>query len=138
MAQVIHDHKPGSVESSSDVWQCIVAVTFGKYNTSLAVCRPGNERWTLVEGLLAEGYSYGNIIFFEGELYASVMSKDVVNNVSFQTHSITIGSQRVKLKLIYCPPPSPLLFYDEDVDGMLSYQYHKDCTQWSCLLESNG
>ncbi|KAK9012716.1 hypothetical protein V6N11_040754 [Hibiscus sabdariffa] len=120
----------GSVESSS----CIVAVIFGEY---LAVCRPGDQRWTLVEGLLAEGYSYGNIIFFKGELYASVMStEDVANNVSFQTHSITIGSRRVKLKLIYSPPPSLLLFYDEDADGMLSY--HKDCNRLPCLLESNG
>ncbi|KAK8673737.1 hypothetical protein V6N13_112052 [Hibiscus sabdariffa] len=95
------------------------------------VCRAGDQRWTVVEGLLAEGYSYGNIIFFKGELYASVMSEDVANNVSFQTHSITM-----KLNLIYSPPPSPWLFYDEDADGMLSY--HKDCIRLPFLLESNG
>ncbi|GMI68644.1 hypothetical protein HRI_000533700 [Hibiscus trionum] len=122
--------------SSSDASQCIVAATFCEKNTGLALCRLGDERWTIVEGLLAEGYRYGGIIFFDGELYASVISLDEENNnnqAPFQFHSITIGNQRVHLKLIYSTHPPPSLFY---ANGVLTYT--KNCSRCSCLVESNG
>ncbi|KAK9012734.1 hypothetical protein V6N11_040771 [Hibiscus sabdariffa] len=125
--------------SSSDVSQCIVAATLSDKDKTLALCRPGDERWTIVKGLLVEGYFYGSIIFFDGELYASIanLKEEYDNNQApLQIHSIMIGSQRVNLKLIYSTFPPPFLFYAQEADETLLY--HKDCIRFSWMVESNG
>ncbi|KAK5831297.1 hypothetical protein PVK06_015092 [Gossypium arboreum] len=124
--------------------QCIVVATFVTNSSILALCRPNGERWTIVEGLLADGFYYGNFFFFDEELYGYRLSiaPDRVNNINeapdFQTHSITLGSQgdRENLKLICNTPPPTWLLYAEDADGLT--KYHKDCLGWPYFVESNG
>ncbi|KAG8494538.1 hypothetical protein CXB51_012250 [Gossypium anomalum] len=130
--------------SSSDASQCIVVATFVTNSSISALCRPNGERWTIVEGLLADGFYYGNFFFFDEELYGYRLSiePDRVNNINeapdFQTHSITLGSQgdRENLKLICNTPPPTWLLYAEDADGLTKYQ--KDCLGWPYFMESNG
>ncbi|TYH18829.1 hypothetical protein ES288_A05G304700v1 [Gossypium darwinii] len=63
--------------SSFDASQCIVATTFYDNNKILALCKPQDERWIIVEGLLPDGYFYGNLSFFDGELYACILCEDL-------------------------------------------------------------
>ncbi|PPD74820.1 hypothetical protein GOBAR_DD28251 [Gossypium barbadense] len=127
--------------SSSDASQCIVVATFVTYSSILALCRPNGERWTIVEGLLADGFYYGNFLFFDEELYGYRLSMepDRVNNINeapdFQTHSITLGNQgdREKLKLICNTPPPTWLLYAEDADGLT--KYHR--TAWDGHISWN-
>ncbi|TYH18830.1 hypothetical protein ES288_A05G304800v1 [Gossypium darwinii] len=125
--------------SSSDASQCIVVIKFSINNRILALCRPQDERWTIVEGLLGDEYYYGNFSFFDGELYACILSSDKENNNQdpcFQTHSIILGSQRVNLKLISSTPPPTNLIFAADADE--SILYYKDSFRWPYLVESNG
>ncbi|KAK8673776.1 hypothetical protein V6N13_112088 [Hibiscus sabdariffa] len=132
-AYIIDEVEP----SSSDVSQCIVAAKLSDKDETLVLCRPGDERWTIVKGLLVEGYIYGSIIFFDGELYASIVNlkEEYDNNQApLQIHSIMIGSQRVNLKLVYSSTsPPPFLCYAQEKLLCL-----KDLYRTSCLVESNG
>ncbi|KAG8493470.1 hypothetical protein CXB51_010893 [Gossypium anomalum] len=126
--------------SSFDASQCIVATTFYDNNKILALCRPQDERWIIVEGLLPDGYFYGNLSFFDGELYACILCEDreISNNQApnIQTHFITLENHRVNLKLISStPPPTYLFFAAVDDERIL---YHKYCSRWSYLVEANG
>nr|KJB60223.1 hypothetical protein B456_009G294800 [Gossypium raimondii] len=80
--------------SSFDASQCIVATTFYDNNRILALCKPQDDRWIIVEGLLPDGYFYGNLSFFDGELYACILCEDrEINNnqaPNIQTHFITL------------------------------------------------
>ncbi|XP_022762095.1 uncharacterized protein LOC111307988 [Durio zibethinus] len=130
------------VVSSSDASQCILAATFcANDDNFLALCRPQDERWTIVDGLLADGHCYLDIYFFNGELYACFAKtnnlQDQANLGPFPTHSVTLGGHDVNLKLIpfICPPIYPSS-YAADVDE-LSW-YYKDCAIMVRLVESNG
>ncbi|MBA0721265.1 hypothetical protein Golax_008825 [Gossypium laxum] len=126
--------------SSFDASQCIVATTFYDNNKILALCKPQEDRWIIVEGLLPDGYFYGNLSFFDGELYACMLCEDrEINNnqaPNSQTHFITLENHRVNLKLISSTPPPTYLFFAAVDDKKILY--HKDCSRWPYLVEANG
>ncbi|MBA0746294.1 hypothetical protein Gogos_008828 [Gossypium gossypioides] len=100
----------------------------------------GDDRWIIVEGLLPDGYFYGNLSFFDGELYACILCEDrEINNnqaPNIQTHFITLENHRVNLKLISSTPPPTYLFFAAVDDKRILY--HKDCNRWPYLVEANG
>ncbi|MBA0865966.1 hypothetical protein Goshw_016711 [Gossypium schwendimanii] len=126
--------------SSFDASQCIVATTFYDNNKILALCKPQDDSWIIVEGLLPDGYFYGNLSFFDGELYACILCEDrEINNnqaPNIQTHFITLENHRVNLKLISSTPPPTYLFFAAVDDKRILY--HKDCSRWPYLVEANG
>ncbi|MBA0566516.1 hypothetical protein Golob_011326 [Gossypium lobatum] len=117
--------------SSFDASQCIVATTFYNNNKILALCKPQEDKWIIVEGLLPDGYFYGNLSFFDGELYACMLCEDrEINNnqaPNSQTHFITLENHRVNLKLISStPPPTYLFFAAVDDKKIFTWDYHDD------------
>ncbi|TYI29321.1 hypothetical protein ES332_A05G308300v1 [Gossypium tomentosum] len=106
--------------SSFDASQCIVATTFYDNNKILALCKPQDERWIIVEGLLPDGYFYGNLSFFDGELYACILCEDrEINNnqaPNIQTHFITLENH----------PNGQLLVVTKICDTISTWDYHDD------------
>ncbi|KAB2031308.1 hypothetical protein ES319_D05G295900v1, partial [Gossypium barbadense] len=106
--------------SSFDASQCIVATTFYDNNKILALCKPQDDRWIIVEGLLPDGYFYGNLSFFDGELYACILCEDrEINNnqaPNIQTRFITLENH----------PNGQLLVVTKICDTISTWDYHDD------------
>lgn len=85
--------------SSSDPSQCIVAAKFLDDYSFIALCRPQDENWTIVEGPDSsdpDEYIFLDFLFSDEKLYVCCCflgtDEDYLNAVSaFQTHSISLG-----------------------------------------------
>ncbi|XVF68067.1 hypothetical protein PTKIN_Ptkin10aG0173500 [Pterospermum kingtungense] len=132
----------GHIEiSSKDASQSVVAATFHDGKT-LALCRPKDKRWTVFEGL-ADKYSFADLLFCDGILYAFVDSDEFEEETSFefQTHSMKLagGDDRVNLKLL----PSgdfqdirPVIFLDDPIEGGDIIEINSVGVPY--MVESNG
>ncbi|XP_021286405.1 uncharacterized protein LOC110418105 [Herrania umbratica] len=104
--------------SSQDASQSVVAAIFGD-ESLLALCRPKDKRWTLLEGLdIPEDCRYVSISFCDGTLYALITTENDMVSLQIQTHSIKLpDGHHVRLKVIPLPmfKISSLIFFEYPV-----------------------
>ncbi|KAJ4721035.1 F-box protein [Melia azedarach] len=137
--------------SSVNAPNCIVAATFDVHRT-LAVCKPGDKRWTAVlEEIREQDDDFASdILFYNGELHVLTSAK-----TAFATHTIKLGDNDDDVIVKFIPDNFKIMFhkpgvvwYPEDESGIFWITKDisipkivwiaKDLSVKSYLIESDG